>query len=550
MAIQLKGRRVFLQPDGAGKLKGPYNPPLQLPAAPVLSVAVLSNSALRLSLISGEHVRVDVSDTGTGNWTQLVPAPMQDEVDHTGLPDSTTRYYRPTAKNSVGETVGAIVSGTTKTSTVVGDTPSSGTGTITVTPLETGTDDGELVRLTADSTLSFGTKPEGPAQLHDFVHTSYERGVANTYHAMYPDGDIPQDPVEENRIYMQYKGLALESDPSLLRHPGAKRMFRGAGGKISPRVPYDYRKNGWRAGHRTMYLGAKVRYKEDSRLMRALSDEFSVGTFIEGEELNTNNGEFIGRYSYFSPTGFANLKHHCVIDNDLGRQPSKSELAGKRMVGVESGAYLDFPNHTGTWGTDPYNVVNGTQYDYPRTRGPKLGRIWDNDDGHVTGQVRCSYAVHDGYIGIVGGSRVVNHGGDTVQVPGKWHTFEIEMDLHNGYFRQVLDNKVIHETTFTGPVGDPAFSPTMNQFGIDGGWTGRQLTDIDEIYFDYSRNRIYVGNAATYTACTEKEFQRIETWLDKDIDIRLNYGVIPAGQRWLYVVDSAGQVVNADGVPI
>lgn len=152
MAIQLKGRRVFLQPDGTGKLKGPYTPPLQLPAKPVISVASVSTNTLRLTRMSGENVRVDVSETGTGGWTPLVPAPMANVFDHTGLVGSTTRYYRPVATNDVGETVGDIQSNTTAADTVSSPAPTPGTSDSTIGTIE----NGQQITINALTGESFG----------------------------------------------------------------------------------------------------------------------------------------------------------------------------------------------------------------------------------------------------------------------------------------------------------------------------------------------------------------------------------------------------------
>src|SRR5690554_3877028 len=203
-------------------------------------------------------------------------------------------------------------------------------GALSLTKLDGNLLNAARIRVTTDGTYDFGTKPEGPAVLHDFCHTTYERGQVNTFNAGLAD-NVQFANNEADRIYDQ---VVTGNVPSVLisgspaeRHQHSSRAYRVGGHNGSIRRPMEFLRQGKNAGHRTMYFAAWAKYKQNSLLMRAVSDETTTGTFVEGETLVTNGGEFTGVYSYFDDDAFANIKHHLVIDND--RLPSPSELYGK-----------------------------------------------------------------------------------------------------------------------------------------------------------------------------------------------------------------------------
>jgi len=72
----------------------------------------------------------------------------------------------------------------------------------------------------------------------------------------------------------------------------------------------------------------------------------------------------------------------------------------------------------------------------------------------------------------------------------------------------------------------------------------------DDLYIATSRQRVEVGNASTYTACTHKEIQRFLTWADGSITFTINRGSFGASDTaYVYVVDASG-VANANGSAI
>ncbi|MBN1670497.1 MAG: hypothetical protein JXR37_05670 [Kiritimatiellae bacterium] len=73
---------------------------------------------------------------------------------------------------------------------------------------------------------------------------------------------------------------------------------------------------------------------------------------------------------------------------------------------------------------------------------------------------------------------------------------------------------------------------------------------VDDLYFDTTRARVEIGDAATWAACTHREIQIATAWNSTQISARLNQGTFPdLSGKYLYVVDAAG-AVNAAGYPL
>ena len=72
----------------------------------------------------------------------------------------------------------------------------------------------------------------------------------------------------------------------------------------------------------------------------------------------------------------------------------------------------------------------------------------------------------------------------------------------------------------------------------------------DELYVDYTRARVEIGDASTWSACTHREIQIPASWSDTLITATVNTGSFPAGsQGYVYVVDASG-VANEHGRPL
>ena len=136
---------------------------------------------------------------------------------------------------------------------------------------------------------------------------------------------------------------------------------------------------------------------------------------------------------------------------------------------------------------------------------------------------------------------------------GTWQKIELEIkhtNLTDGYIRQ-WENGVL-KINYAGATDKMA--GTMRTFGIGGyarmyGFTSNWRYFAD-VYFDSTRARVILGNAATLAASTIREVQIPTAWSNTSITLAANLGKFPDGQTvYLYVVDANGNA-NAAGFPV
>jgi hypothetical protein len=73
---------------------------------------------------------------------------------------------------------------------------------------------------------------------------------------------------------------------------------------------------------------------------------------------------------------------------------------------------------------------------------------------------------------------------------------------------------------------------------------------LDDIYFDRTRARVEIGNAARWTDCSHREIQIPTGWSSNSIEFSVTPGSFnPGAQVYLYVVDAQG-VANEFGYPV
>ncbi|MDF0750292.1 hypothetical protein NLU14_08620 [Marinobacter sp. 71-i] len=378
---------------------------------------------------------------------------------------------------------------------------------------------------------NFGSKSQAAPVLVDYVDTAFEHGVENAFTAGQPS-DTQIDNEASARIWNQV--VTGEVTPGG-RVAGQSRMYRLLGNHGTLREPHKYNLNERNDGNRRMYFAAWVKYKYNATQHRMTTDEYTVGTFIPGETISINNGEYIGYFANpCSEPG--NFVHTFRFDASSLIQPGKAELVGKTLVGQDSGATLTFPSDA-NWGSA---YSNGQAF--VRTRTPKVARFWDDPGGNG---LRSSIAVLDAYISTSADIRTGVH----YQMIEEWHLFENEIDLTvDGYWGHFIDRVARADQSFDGTITptDPAFSILVSQYGMDGDIDEGQVTEIAEVYFDKTRQRVYLGDAATFSACTHVELQRPTAWADDGVTVARNDGTL-AGDRWVYVAGPGG-LINEQGV--
>lgn len=192
--------------------------------------------------------------------------------------------------------------------------------------------------------------------------------------------------------------------------------------------------------------------------------------------------------------------------------------------------------------TTPYELPNNWYLEYnPRPTSPTSGATWHiNDDG-------ASLQTPDAN----------GHnwwwGGAINPMSGVWKKIEMELKYttaSDGYiklwengtqkidYRGRTDN--LAGTTRTEGIGGYA-----RNYGTAGNW--RYFADV---YLDYSRARVILGNAPTLAASTRREVQIPTSWSALSITLSANLGAFSDGQTaYVYVFDANG-VSNTSGIPI
>jgi len=83
-----------------------------------------------------------------------------------------------------------------------------------------------------------------------------------------------------------------------------------------------------------------------------------------------------------------------------------------------------------------------------------------------------------------------------------------------------------------------------------GGQVANGYLYMDDIYFDVTRARVEVGNASTWSGCTQREIQIPTAWSSSSVTITANKGGYSSfSGKYLYVLDSENRV-NSNGYAI
>ena len=136
---------------------------------------------------------------------------------------------------------------------------------------------------------------------------------------------------------------------------------------------------------------------------------------------------------------------------------------------------------------------------------------------------------------------------------GVWTKVEMEIKYTNkndGYVK-LWENGVLrvdyagHTDAMPGTSRSEGIGGYARMYNRSSNW--RYFADV---YLDYSRARVVLGNAPTFSASTVRELQIPFAWSDTSISIAVNLGAFADGQpAYLYVVDPDGKV-NEAGFPI
>lgn len=156
----------------------------------------------------------------------------------------------------------------------------------------------------------------------------------------------------------------------------------------------------------------------------------------------------------------------------------------------------------------------------------------------------------------------VNNGPHVDEIAGKWIKFEVWLkqssaDTYDGAYQvrvHTPEDSVPIELTHDDPTTRTRLYSDRNyrnffigSFHRNTGGTSANVY-ISDVYSDNTRQRVELGDAATWSACTFTEAQVATAWADTSITITANAGAFTTGQTaYLYVIDSTGTPVSTSG---
>src|SRR5205814_5920574 len=198
-------------------------------------------------------------------------------------------------------------------------------------------------------------------------------------------------------------------------------------------------------------------------------------------------------------------------------------------------------------GVGPYSLPNNWYMEYnPRPTSPTSGAAWHlNDDALGTSTQSLQIADQNGHSFWWDGA--VN------PMAGQWSKIELEIKYTSqtdGYIKS-WENGILRVDYRGKTDGLPGGTRTE---GIGGYADNYPYTSnwryFADVYLDYSRARVILGDAPTLDASTIREVQIPTLWSDASIDVTVNLGRFADHQTaYLYVVNEDG-VGNAVGIPI
>jgi hypothetical protein len=193
-------------------------------------------------------------------------------------------------------------------------------------------------------------------------------------------------------------------------------------------------------------------------------------------------------------------------------------------------------------GTSPYTMDSSTDSNWyieyntrPTSRTSSCSWHLNDDGGSLTSGVSWWY------------SGAVN------PMSGVWTKIEVEIcytSQTSGYIK-LWENGTL-KINYAGPTD--RYSGTARNDGIGGYARSKPSTSnwryFADLYLDYSRARVIIGNASTFSSSTIREVQVPTSWSDSSVTIKVNQGgFADEATAYLYVVDDTG-TPNSAGYPI
>jgi hypothetical protein len=328
------------------------------------------------------------------------------------------------------------------------------------------------------------------------------------------------------------------------------------------------------------------------------------GTMLDGSAL-TITGSSFGTKAVAAPVLFDNFENATVGSNLPGRVPPIGTAAAYQQFDPIGGA-ASIPKISSA---RPYGGTKHARMDYPTNSTgifPKLA----NNVGHMNEVYIAFWAYHSRYAGTgsvgsfifkwnrAGGGpdpysanprfyetiragtypdmtwvdrgyvtatgttwdqNLPNYSGANEQDGDRWNFIEYFYKLStpgvaNGEWRKWV-NGIACTTSGANQMTRAAADSQDIQFviscfdGLDSYAAGSGFyLDLDCYWIDSTRQRVVVGNASTWAACTRKDPQPASAWADGSITVTANLPNYASGTTvYFYVIDASGNPINANG---
>ncbi len=248
--------------------------------------------------------------------------------------------------------------------------------------------------------------------------------------------------------------------------------------------------------------------------------------------------------AHYSPTPGAHCGYSVILwkTRTTTSFPSYSYISWYQRVddSWRFGGDDNFKTFAYSEGSGPYNLPNNWYAEYnPRPTSRTSGAAYHlNDDATRTATQSLQSPDQNGHSWWWNGA--IN------PMSGAWTKVEMELkytNLTDGYIK-LWENGVL-KIDYRGPTDRLRGSSRTE--GIGGYARNYPYTTnwryFADVYLDYSRARVVLGNAPTFAASTLREVQVPTSWSATSIAVTANLGALATGTTaYLYVVDPNGQV--------
>jgi hypothetical protein len=289
-------------------------------------------------------------------------------------------------------------------------------------------------------------------------------------------------------------------------------------------------------------FGTRTDNNSDASYLPRLWDDFESGNFnnwmfrADGTSWEVRNPTGDSRYS--GSRYAAHKLNASALDSMQIRPESRSEY------------YTSFWMYLAS----DVNIDNNNKYFRAGSTESNTNLIWNSNYASRNTLTTVEFAE--------GGTKV-DYGSQSLSaLKGAWNFVEIMWGLpvlgnSNNYVQIYVNGQLANELSGENGLWRSGEEMTKSPYislgtwfsgthGIGGGWY------YDDVYIDYTRARVVMGNAAVYSNCTHFEMQVPTAWSDGRITVEMNRGSFGDNESvYLFVVDadnspSRGYPVNLE----